>query len=623
MQIVPISADGYNLLHEGTLALSDLESNGIRIDVDYCEKQKERLGRLVKKNMRWLESDDIVKKWKKKYSQQFTFASNDQLSDILFNECGFEPVKYTDKGSPAVDEEALKALGIDLVYKLLRIRKLQKAKDTYIQNLITETQDGYLHPSFNLNTARTYRSCVAKGTEILLASRKFKKEIPIEDVKIGEHVYCYDDACNPVTRKVIWAGKTGHRKVVRIHWRSSERTGHLDVTPEHLVRKTSGDYERADLLLSKDLRSENDNEYTPKHVVLAGRCFGNFRTGIREITDIEYLDETVDVYDLEVEDCHNFIANEICVHNSSSNPNFQNIPTRDPEIGKIVRNAIRARDGHCIIEIDYGGIEVKGAHWYHADPVMAKYLLDPESDMHGDMAQMIFKLDSFDKKVDGEKTLRKGSKNGFVFPQFYGDYYKNNAVSLWNWAGLTGKTVGKNKGVQIKDGVFISENLKNHGIKNYKQFENHLKAVEEDFWVRRFKVNNNWKKRQINWYHKHGYVSCLSGFICQGVMRDNAVTNYPIQSVSFHCLLWALIHVNKKLKRKKMKAKLIGQIHDSIIADVPAEEVDDFIDICKRIMCHKLKNHWDFITTPLEIEIDKTPVGGTWFEKETILEYRN
>lgn len=466
MQIVPVETEGYNLLHEGALALSDLECNGIRIDVEYCEKQTARLERLIKKNMNWLNSDDVIKKWRKKYPQSFSLESNEQLTDVLFNEFDYEPVKFTDKGNPAVDEEALKSLGLDLVDKLLRVRKLSKAKNTYLKNLIRETHDEFLHPSFNLNIARTFRS-------------------------------------------------------------------------------------------------------------------------------------------------------------SSSNPNFQNIPIRDPEIGKIIRNAIRAREGHCLVEIDYGGIEVKGAHWYHADPVMEKYLFDPESDMHGDMAQMIFKLDSFDKKVSGEKTLRKGSKNGFVFPQFYGDYYKNNAASLWNWAGLSGKSVGKNKGVQIKDGVFISENLKNHGIRTYKQFEDHLKNVEDDFWNRRFKVYNGWKKKQIKWYQNHGYVSILTGFVCQGVMRDNAVTNYPIQGASFHCLLWALIHVNKKLKRKKMKTKLVGQIHDSIIADVPENEVDDFIDICKRVMCHKLKNHWDFITTPLEIEIDKTPVGGTWFEKETILEYRN
>ena len=43
------------------------------------------------------------------------------------------------------------------------------------------------------------------------------------------------------------------------------------------------------------------------------------------------LNKYVEVYDLEIEDYNNFIANEICVHNSSSNPNLQNVPKRDDD----------------------------------------------------------------------------------------------------------------------------------------------------------------------------------------------------------------------------------------------------------------------------------------------------
>ena len=46
---------------------------------------------------------------------------------------------------------------------------------------------------------------------------------------------------------------------------------------------------------------------------------------------IEFLEEDYDVYDLEIENAHNFIANELCVHNSS-NPNLQNIPSHNKDI---------------------------------------------------------------------------------------------------------------------------------------------------------------------------------------------------------------------------------------------------------------------------------------------------
>ena len=65
------------------------------------------------------------------------------------------------------------------------------------------------------------------------------------------------------------------------------------------------------------------------------------------ITKIEYLDEVVPVYDIEVEDTHNFIANEVCVHNSS-HINLQNLDKRKhPEI----RQIIVAPDGYVLINI--------------------------------------------------------------------------------------------------------------------------------------------------------------------------------------------------------------------------------------------------------------------------------
>jgi hypothetical protein len=54
------------------------------------------------------------------------------------------------------------------------------------------------------------------------------------------------------------------------------------------------------------------------------------------IASIEYRGDVVDVYDLTVEDVHNFIANEICISNSSS-PNLQNLPKRNYEVSQIVR----------------------------------------------------------------------------------------------------------------------------------------------------------------------------------------------------------------------------------------------------------------------------------------------
>ena len=75
------------------------------------------------------------------------------------------------------------------------------------------------------------------------------KGIPIEDVKPGDFAYCYNKENKLVLKRVKWAGKTGHKKVIRIHWVACGKRGHLDVTPEHRIRLVNGKYEEAQNLV--------------------------------------------------------------------------------------------------------------------------------------------------------------------------------------------------------------------------------------------------------------------------------------------------------------------------------------------------------------------------------------
>ena len=68
-----------------------------------------------------------------------------------------------------------------------------------------------------------------------------------------------------------------------------------------------------------------------------------------------------------------------------------------------------------------------------------------------------------------------------------------------------------------------------------------------------------------------------------------------------------------------MKSCIIGQIHDSIVSDILENERDDYIEIINNVMINDLKKHWKFIITPMEIEIEISPVGTSWFEKEKII----
>ena len=146
---------------------------------------------------------------------------------------------------------------------------------------------------------------------------------------------------------------------------------------------------------------------------------------------------------------------------SSSNPNFQNIPMRDEEAQRITRSGIIPSKGNLLLEVDYSGIEVRIACCYHKDPAMIKYIEDPKSDLHRDMAAELYMLN----KSDVTPSLRGLAKGHFVFAEFYGDYYEQIAPALWE--GIEGeKTV---------NGISVKRRLQQKGINTYRDFVNHVK----------------------------------------------------------------------------------------------------------------------------------------------------
>ncbi len=736
MQFAATTQQAYKLLHFGTLALADAEQQGIRVDIDQVQKNMDELTAKIEKETRRLHKTRFYKDWKEAMGSEPNIDSPKQLQTFLYQIKGIKPAKYTATGKKEVeeygestkgstDEEALRQLNIPALEMMIRMRKWKKIRDTYLKRFQKEEVNGYIHPFFHLHTARTFRSCVSKGTKIL-AVRDFEKYpdgVPIEEIKKGDYVYCYDGALNPAIRKVKWSGKTGHRRVVRINYYSRGSKGSLEVTPEHRVRLVDGSYVQAKDLIG-DFRKPNDSKKAPKiralscsrkedflyftghthngkgikehrliyrelngklkdnelvhhkngnhfdhrpenlvkmstqehsryhalnatpekkrraikalldnrHKVkpssgeehpysknwskftclrmiaeLKGKPaktnydfdtfkkylqkhgidwkkvklrydkygnyvwktklkklsskgistvqkelgyeyyrllelyddygisksrkwanqFGEFVPGNHVITHIEWLNKEVDVYDLEIEDYNNFIANEICVHNSSSNPNFQNIPTRDDEAMKYTRSILYPRPGHQIMEVDYGALEVAIAAAYHKDPTMLSYLREG-GDMHADVAEQIF-MTSIDKSKPDDYFLRKATKNSFTFPQFYGDYYGNNAMDIAKWMKLPQNRKWKEgQGIEFRGG-HISDHFISKGIKSLRDLTDHIEKIEYDFWNNRFPVYKQWRDDWWSQYQQYGYVDMLTGFRCRGLMGKNDVTNYPVQ----------------------------------------------------------------------------------------------
>lgn len=457
MNINPNTKEAYQLMHEGVLALSRAEQQGIRCDVTYIEKTKEKLTRKINRLEQEFYETDFFKEWQSAAKSKVNINSDKQLGDFIYGVKKYKAPKSTASGKGSTDIESLSQLDIPELKYLLDISKLKKLRDTYLEGFYREQVDGYIHPFFNLHLVRTFRS-------------------------------------------------------------------------------------------------------------------------------------------------------------SSDHPNFQNIPIRDEE-SLLCRQALFARPGHLLLEVDFKGIEVGINACYNKDPNLVAYVNDQSLDMHRDMAQQIFFIKNFDKKINEHKILRNATKNAFVFPEFYGDYYRNCAVGLANkWGGLPKGRWKEGQGIPFED-KNLSDHLIANNITSLDKFEKHIQLIETDFWGKRFKVYKAWKEKWYSDYCKKGYVDLLTGFRCSGAMRKNDVTNYPSQGSAFHCLLWSFIQVDKLLAN--YNSKLVGQIHDSMIIDTDPKELHEIAAKIKDITTKQLPKHYKWINVAMNVDMEATEVDSSWATKKS------
>lgn len=149
--------DGYQLLHDGALALAEVERAGIRIDVEYCREKLAWLEEQTYRSDRRLRSSVLGKTWLSRFGTTASWGSGQQLQAVLYADLGVKPFKTTAAGQVSVDEESLLQTAVDGIVHLLRLRSLKKMTDVLKQFLRYQI-NGYLYPNYNLHTVVTYRS---------------------------------------------------------------------------------------------------------------------------------------------------------------------------------------------------------------------------------------------------------------------------------------------------------------------------------------------------------------------------------------------------------------------------------------------------------------------------------
>lgn len=287
--------DAYQLLHDGALALSVAERNGIRIDTDYCREKLEWLREQAFRSDKRLRYSELGRAWLSRFGGDTNFGSGKQLQAVLYADMGVKAFKQTASGQDSVDEESLKQTEVDGIVHLLRQRSLKKMSDILGQ-FVQYQVDGYLYPSFGLHTVTTYRSssfnpnlqnvpvrdreqmavcrraivpspgnvllevdfsgievaiaaCVTGDTEIeTLGKRRTVLEI-INDLNAGNPVYVYGFNSKKgriALSRINDAGITRHRAEV---WRVTLDNGEIiKATPDHKFMLRTGEYARLDSL---------------------------------------------------------------------------------------------------------------------------------------------------------------------------------------------------------------------------------------------------------------------------------------------------------------------------------------------------------------------------------------
>lgn len=312
---------------------------------------------------------------------------------------------------------------------------------------------------------------------------------------------------------------------------------------------------------------------------------------------------------------------------SSSKPNFQNLPKRDKEITDIIRKGIIPRYNSVLSEIDFSGAEVITSATYHKDPTFINYLIDKSTDMHRDNATDLLQLphDMLDnpKHTLAQKKLAKKirffAKNNWTFAQFYGDWFGSCAPVFWENVVEAGLKLPN--GMTVKDwletecGIYELGEMTKEGPTEG-SFLEHCSKVEDKMWNERFPVYTQWKKDIVEFYQDHGFIENHFGFRFTGYMGKNQCTNFPIQSASFHLLVYTLIQVQKFIDKNDLKTKIIGQIHDSIISDVPKDEITFYHAGVNKIV-KGLKDKFEWLIIPMEIEAEVSRLqqdGGNFSE---------
>ena len=232
---------------------------------------------------------------------------------------------------------------------------------------------------------------------------------------------------------------------------------------------------------------------------------------------------------------------------SSSDPNLQNIPIRTAE-GRRIREAFIPEDGWVLLSADYSQVELR---------VMAH------------MANVPALKESF---VAGEDIHKRTASEIFnVFPEMVTDEMRRQAKTI-------------NFGVLYGMGAFSLAKDLGIGRAEAQQFIDH--------YFERYPAIRQYMEEKRAEAREHHYVTTLLGRHCaipeiaskNGAVRSYAernAINYPIQGSAADIIKVAMVNIDRRLGAEKLEARMLLQVHDELVFEVPKGELDQVRELIR------------------------------------------
>ena len=247
---------------------------------------------------------------------------------------------------------------------------------------------------------------------------------------------------------------------------------------------------------------------------------------------------------------------------SSNDPNLQNIPVRTENRNQI-RKAFESTDGYVLMSADYSQIELRVLAHLSEEPSLLQAFNNNE-DIHESPAKTIYQIDDVSKE---QRRIAKILNFGVIYGLGPDGVSRQTDLS-------------RSQGKEFIDIYFG----KYPGIKNY------INSVI-NFAKRNMFVETLTKRRRL--------IPEINSNVFQ--LRNSSermAINMPIQGTAADVIKIAMININKEVIQQKMLSRMIIQVHDELIFEVPKEEIFLMESMLRETMSNALK-----LKVPLIVDI--------------------